>query len=259
MNIPIRMIDLATAVCWVLLIILSASAVYSVKDVQFGLGELQTGMTPDGKILFSLPINISNEGYYDIGSFNFTTRILDQNDNQITEGSTLISTVRRGEKLSVFHNMTFDLNSLQQFDQKYLFNDTQLNATESVSMKLGEIIPVQASENFTILWGAPLYNFELGQPQYSMLNSTHMRVTVFLGFDNHAPIDIIGQAQICMFNSANQLIGLGKTEIKAAQRSHYDNYVGLYVETASVARTARLELEFKTPLFSYGPVVIPYG
>jgi hypothetical protein len=259
MNIPIRMIDLATAVCWVLLIILSALAVYSVKAVQFGLGELQTGTTPDGRILFSVPINISNEGYYNIGSFSFTTRILDQNDHQIAEGSTLISTIGRGEKLSVLHNMTFDLNSLQLLDQKYLFNDTQLNGTESVSMKLGGVIPVQASENFTIPWGAPLYNFKLGQPQYSVHNSTHMQVTVFLSFDNHAPIDISGRAQICMFNGANQLIGLGGTEIKAAQQSHYDNCVELYVETSSVTRTEWMELEFRTPLFSYGPVVIPYG
>lgn len=253
------MLDRATAVCWVLLIVFSVSAVYSIKDVEFNFGEPQTAATSDGRILFSLPINIANEGYYDVGLFNVTTRVLDQNGFTVTEGSTFISTIRRGEKLSILHNMTLDVNRLLQFSQKYLFNDTQLSATESVSMKLAELIPVQASRNFTIPWGAPLYNFRLGEPQYNMFNLTHTQVSVPLSFDNHALVDVNGEAQTRMFNSANQLIGFGRTETKAAQNSLYDGQIVIYAATSSITRAGRFELEFQTQLFSYGPVVIPYG
>jgi hypothetical protein len=258
MDVPIKMIDFATAICWVILIVFSASAVYSVKDLEFNSGEPQIGATSDGRILLSLPINISNNGYYDIGLFNFTTSVQDQKGSTIAQGSTLIPTIRRGEKLLFLHNMTIDANSMLQLNQKYLFNDTQLSATESVSMKLGELIPVQASGNFTIPWGAPLYNLKLGEVQYNTFNLTYTRVIVPLSFDNHASIDIKGEAQILLYNGANQPIGLGRTEVEAAQHSHYDGQVELYVATSSITPTERFELEFQTPLFNYGPAVTPY-
>jgi hypothetical protein len=258
-DVAIRMIDIATAVCWVILVIFSVSAVYSVKDLEFNVGEPQIGTTSDGRILFSLSMNISNGGYYDIGSFNVTTRVLDQSGSAITEGSTFISTIRRGEKLSVLHNMTLDMNRLLQLSQTYLFNDTQLKGTESVGMSLAGLIPVQASGNFIIPWGAPLYDLGLEEPQYSMVNSSYMQVTVPMSFDNHAFVDVNGEALTRMFNNADQLIGFNCTKIESAKHSQYDGEIGLYVETSSITRTGRFELELQTPLFSYGPMVVPYG
>lgn len=259
MDIPIKMIDIATIVCWIFLIIFSVSAVYSVKDLAFDLGRPQLGTTSDGKILFSLPLEIANKGYYNIGLFNVTTKILAENGSIIAEGSTLIPTIEKGETVTVLHNMTFDVAHLLQFDQSYLFNDTQLNTVESVSMRLGEFIPVQASGNFSIPWGAPLYNFKLGEPQYTVINFTHMQVVVPISFDNHAVVDIAGEAQISMYNGTDELVGFDRIDIEALQHSHYDGNFRLYAVTSSITRTGWFELRLQMGLFNYGPMVILYG
>jgi hypothetical protein len=259
MDIPIKMIDIATGISWIFLIIFSVSAVYSVKDLAFDFGRPQLGTTSDGKMLFSLPIEIANKGYYNIGLFNVTTKVLAENGSVIAEGSTLIPTIGKDEILVVLHNMTFDVAHLLEFNQNYLFNDTQLNTVESVSMRLGGFILVQASGNFSIPWSAPLYNFKLGEPQYTVLNFTHMQVTVPISFDNHATVDITGEAQIRMYNGTNELVGFGRIDIEAPQHSHYDGNVGLYAVTSSVTRTGRFELRLQMSLFNYGPMVIPYG
>ena len=251
MDIPIKTIDFATAICWVILIVFCTSAVYSIKDLEFNSGIIQIGTTSDGKILFSLPVKISNNGYYDIDLFNITTTVKDQNGSMIIQGSTLIPTLRKGEKLSFLHNMTADQNSMLQLSQRYLFNDTELSATEFVSMKLGKLIPTQASENFTIPWGAPLYNLRIGEIQYYIFNSTHIRLILLLSFDNHAPIDIKGEAKILLYNADNEKIGLGQTEVEAPQHQHYEGFTELYVATTSITSTKRFELQFQTPLFNY--------
>ena len=259
MDIPIKMIDIVTIISWIFLIIFSVSAVYSIKDLTFDFGVSQLGTTSDGKILFSLPIEIANKGYYNVGLFNVTTIVLAENSSVIAEGSTLIPTIGKGETVTVLHNMTFDVAHLLQFNQSYLFNDTQLNTVESVSMRLGGFIPVQASGNFSIPWGAPLYNFKLGEPQYTVLNFTHMQVTVPMSFDNHATVDITGEAQIRMYNSTNELVGFDRIDIEALQHSHYGGNLRLYAVTSSVTQTGWFELRLQIGLFNYGPVVIPYG
>jgi len=148
---------------------------------------------------------------------------------------------------------------LLQLSRTYLFNDTELNTFEFISMKLGQFIPVQVSENFSIPWGAPLCNFKLGEPQYAQLNLTYTQVTVPISFDNHALIDIAGEVQTNLYNVVDQLVGQSQVEIKAAQQSHYDGSVIFYVAVQSATRTGWFELNFHTGLFSYGPMVIPYG
>ena len=78
MRIPIRIIGTVTTFLWLFLIVFFVSAVYSVKDVSFDLGEPQIETTSDNRILFSLPITIDNKGYYSVGSFNITTEISDK-------------------------------------------------------------------------------------------------------------------------------------------------------------------------------------
>jgi hypothetical protein len=155
--------------------------------------------------------------------------------------------------------MTFAISRLLQLSQTYLFNDTELNTLEFISMKLGQFIPVQVSGNLSIPWGAPLYNFKLGEPRYAQLNLTHMQVTVPISFDNHALIDIAGEVQTTMYNVADQLVGQGQVEIEAAQQSHYEGSVMFCVAVQSATQTGWFELNFHTRLFSYGPMVIPYG
>ncbi len=259
MKIPIRIIGVATTFFWIFLIAFSVSAVYSVKDLQFDFGEPQIGVTSDNKILFSLPITIINKGYYNIGFFNVTTEVSDKKDFTIARGTTFIPIVKKGEGITTTHNATIDVNDLLQSNQNYLFNDTELKILEVVSMRIAEVIPVQASTNLSIAWGAPLYNFTLGEIEYAICNQTHLRAIITISFENHAFFDLTGSIQICMYNSTDMLVGEGQTTIEAQQSSPYHGYLELCVLTAEMTESGYFEVCFLTPFFSYGPLVIPYG
>ena len=259
MDVPIRTIGVATTVFWAILILFAVSLVYSVKDLQFGFGEPQTSAAQDGNITVSMPINVTNNGYYDLGSFNVTSTIFDDSGLTIAWGSTIIPVIAKGRAEIVYHNLTLDVGSLLQRDQNYLFDDTQLSVAESVSMKLAELIPVQASGNFSIHWGAPLYNFTLEQPKYAEFNFTHVRMMVPLRFENHASFGFSGDVRIRMYNDAGSLVGTGDTAIEVPQRSSFKGDMEFWAMASLISTTGRLEIEFQTPFFSYGPEVIPYG
>lgn len=264
MNIPVRMIGIATTIFWVFLIIFSLTAVYSVKDLQFSFGEPQLNMTPDNTAVFSLPVNILNRGYYDLHDFNVTTGVRDQQGTLITQGSTFIPLIGKNEPMTILHNVTISIDDLLQHSQEYLFNDTVLNVDASVGINLVQLIPAQASGNFTIPWGAPLYNLAVGSPSYSMVNSTHFRASVPISFENHAFFDVTGNLRVRMFDDANTQIGRGQTTITAYQHSSFSDYVDVLFQAPSVIAptpsfSGHLEITIRTPLFNYGPLVIPYG
>jgi len=234
MRIPIRMISMATTFFWIFLIVFLVSAVYSVKDVRFDFGEPQIGLTSDNKMLFSLPITIDNKGYYNIGSFNVTTEILDHEGFMITRASTFIPVIEKSRQVMATHNVTIDVNDLLQNSQDYLFNDTELEMCETVSIKLTEVIPVQASTNLSMPWGAPLYNFMLGENEYAGFNGTHMTATIPISFENHASFDLTGSIQMRMYNSTNILVSEGQTTIETPQNTQYYGQIELNVPIVSI-------------------------
>lgn len=259
MRIPIRIIGTATTFLWLFLIVFFVSAVYSVKDVSFDVGEPQTDITPDNSILFSLPVMIENRGYYSVGSFNMTTEISDNEGFIITRGSTFIPAIERGREITKTHNMTIDVSDLLQSSQDYLFNDTELEIHETVSMKLAGVIPVQASTNLSMPWGAPLYNFTLVEIGYVAYNQTHTRAIISISFENHAFFDLTGSILIRMYNSTSTVLGEGQTAIEAPQDAHYQGQVELNVPKAGISLKGYFEVYFLTPFFNFGPLVIPYG
>jgi len=259
MNIPIRAIGIATTVFWAILILFSVSVAYSVKDLQFGFGEPQIGTTLDNKVLVSLPINVTNKGYYNIGLFNVTSVALDEGGFTVAQGSSVVPVIEKDRTVVLFHNLTLDINDLLQRDQNYLFNDTQLTVVECVSMKLAELIPVQASGNFSIPWGAPMHNFTLEQPKYLATNLTHIQIAVPLSFENHAVFSFCGNVRIRMYNNAGLLVGSDDTAISVPQNSRYKGSIEFWVMASAISSNGRLEIELQTPFFSYGPQVIAYG
>jgi hypothetical protein len=259
MRVPIKMIGLATTFFWIFLIAILITAVYSAKDLQFDFGQPQMGTTPDNKLLVSIPVTIINNGFYDIDYFNITTEILDRNGFQITNGSTFIPVVGKGQQVTATHNMTIDVNDLLQRDENFLFNDTELGINEIGSIRIAGIIPVQASTNFSMPWGAPLCNFALGPYQYTPINLTHVSVSIPISFENHASFDIDGSIRIRMYNSTNGQIGRGRTDIQVIHNSPYSGYISFNVQTAGMTQNGRFEVYFRTSFFNYGPIVIPYG
>jgi len=256
------MIGLATTFFWIFLIAFAVSAIYSfIRDVRFHFGELQppTSLTETNEMILSLPITIENRGFYNIGFFNITTEISDEEGFIVTRGNTCITVINRNDVVTINHNMTVNVTDLLQKKQNFLFNDTELKIYEVLSMTAAEIIPFQASTNLSIPWGAPLHNFRLGEPEYTVFNLTHSRVTLPISFENHAFFDIAGNIAIRMYNDADLLVGEGRTSIDASKHSSYNGYVELYVLSIEITPSGHFEVGFLTSLLDYGPLVIPYG
>jgi len=259
MNIPIRMIGLATTFVWIFLVVFLVSAVYSVRDSQFDLGKPQVSVTMENKLLVSLPINIVNNGYYDIGAFNLTTEILDADGFMIRRDSTFLRIISRGGKVTALHDVTLNFDDLLDSSEDYLFNDTDLTVAAFAGMRIAEFIPVQVSTNFSLPWGGPLYNFTLGEPERAGFNLTHFRVTVPMSFENHAFFDVIGNIQVQMYSSSDLLVGDNRTSIEAPQHSMYNGRVEFHVPITELTSRGRFNVYFQTSFFECGPLVIHYG
>lgn len=259
MRIPIRMIGITTTFFWIFLIAFFVSAVYSVKDLHFDFGEPQMNLTADNDILFLIPITITNKGFYSLSDFNLTTQISDAENFIIANGTSFIPTINKDEAATVAHNVTIDFNELLQHNKNFLFNDTELEIYEMVGMRIAEIIPIQASTNYSMPWGAPLYNFVLGKPQHVAANSTHVRVNLPISFENHAFFNVAGNIKIKMYNNASLLLGEGQISMDVPQQSSYNGIVEFYVLRKEITDNGNFEISISTPLFNYENWVIPYG
>lgn len=259
MKVAVQMIGVATTFFWLVLIVFFISAVYSAKDVQFSMGEPQIVFASEDELLFSLPVTIENKGYYSIGSFNVTTEILDKEGFRITGGSTFIPAIERNRETVINHNLTMETNDLLRISQDYLFNDTELEVQATFGLELAEVIPVQASKNLSIEWGAPLYNFTVGKIEYTASNVTHATVQVPISFENHALFNLNGAAQIFMHNSTDILIGEGQTTFEAAQNERYRGNVTIDVPIWGITDSGYFEVKLSTPIFEFEPLVFPYG
>lgn len=253
------MIGIATTFFWIFLLAYLISAVYSVKDLHFNFGEPQMSLTQDNQIVLSLPIAITNNGFYNIGFFNVTSEISDIEGFVISRGSTFIPVIKKGEEVATTHDVTLNIKDFLQKGQTYLFNDAELKVYATLSLKLAEMIPVQASTNLSVPWGAPFHNFNLGEPECAELNLTHFRVTVPISFENHAFFDMTGNIQTRMYSNAGSLVGDAQTTFEAPQHSSYNGSVEFYILMNEMPQSGRFEVYLATPLFNYGPLVIPYG
>jgi hypothetical protein len=262
MKVPIRMTGIATSVLWIFLIIFCVSALYSLKDVQVQFGEPRISLTQDNEMLFSLPIGIFNNGLYNLGRFNVTTVIMGQQDETLARGSTSLPIISKGEAVNITHQMTVNLTSLLSTYQNLLFNDTELQINATASITAAEVIPIQVSSNLSIPWGAPLYDFTLGPPEFTVIgeaNSTvSCRVDVPLSFENHAFFDLAGTVRLRIYNGTNVFTSEGEVAIEVGQHSFYHGSLELYLPASFATRNGYFEVYFSTSLFSNGPLVIPY-
>ena len=259
MKIPIKMIRIVTAFFWIFLFAILITAAYSSRDLQLTFGQPKLGMTLDNKLLVSIPITIINKGLFNVEYLNITTKIIDQDGFEIANGSTFIPVVEKDQQVTKTHNMTVDLNDLLQRNRNYLFDDTKLGINEIGSIRIAGIIPVEASMNVSIPWGAPLYNFTLGQYQYILVNNTFVSVTIPVSFDNHASVDLNGNIQTRMYNNTDGLIGSGLIDIDVSQNSPYNGQIEFVVQTKEITESGHFEGYLHTSFFDYGPIVIPYG
>jgi len=263
MNVPIRMLGVATTIFWILLAAFIAIAAYSVKDLNFNLGEPEFAAAPNGDLILSLPLHIDNRGYYSLKEFHLSTVFSDAEGAEISRANTFVPVIPHGEDITVIHNVTLSPTSLLEKGEQYLFNDNDLNVSVTAGLNFAELLPAEISTNFTFPWGAPFYNFALGEPSLSQVSSTRATVTFPMSFENHAAFDIAGNIRMELYDSMNSLLSESQTIVNVPQRAGYNRNVEFSVPLSasllSAAQSGHCDVYFDIGVIQYGPLVIPYG
>jgi len=258
-NVPIRMLGIATTIFWIVLAAFIASAAYSLKDLGFGVGDPQFTTTPDHGLIFTLPLFIDNRGYYSLKSFDLTTVFSDAEGVEISKASSFLPVIPAEQNTSILHNVTLGLNGIAE---KYLFEDANLTCQVTAGLNFAEIVPTQLSANVGFLWGAPLYGFKLGNPQLSGSNPTYLATKVPLSFENHAAFDIVGNVTVRLFAGQDTLLAESQSTINASKNTRYSGALNFSVPVSAASAgnlSGHFEVYFSTTMFECGPVVIPYG
>jgi hypothetical protein len=263
MSVVIRTIGIASAVLWVFLIGFAVSAVFSVKDFQFEFGAMQTTLDSQNEVVFALPVGVVNNGLYSISDFDVSSIMVDDQGLTLASGSTFVPLIGTGQSVNTTHVIRVRLSDLLNGSTRLLFDDVDLRLAETFSMKAAELIPVQASSNMSIQWGAPLYNFALGTPQLSEDASGHggssVGVVVPVSFEDHAFFGFNGTLLVRVYNNASVLIGAGQTFFDVSQKSPFRQKLMVDAAMQNVTFTGHYEVFVETPLFSVGPLVFPYA
>ena len=105
MNVPIKMLGIATTSFWIILVGFIASAAYSMKDLNFGVGEPQFTATPNQDLTLTLPLYNENRGYYSLKGINLTTVFSDAEGTEISRASTFIAAIPHSENVTIMHNV----------------------------------------------------------------------------------------------------------------------------------------------------------
>ena len=263
MNVPIRMLGIATSIFWILLVGFIASAAYSLKDLNFSIGEPQFTTTSNRDMALSLPLYIYNGGFYGLKGFNLTTLFSDANGTEVSRSSTFVSTIPHGQNTTILHNVTLNMDKLAESDEQYLFNDANLNAEVTAGLNFAELLPVQLSTNFTFPWGAPLYDLTLGQPRFRNPTRTSTAITVPISFENHAAFDLNGTVHANLYDKDGTLLAESEKLLDVSKGSEYAGNFDFAVPLSTVSQSSmtggRVEVSFSTSMFEYGPVVKSIG
>lgn len=255
----LRALGWATTIFWIFLIAFAGTCVYSAANTRIKLGEPQV-FPSETAITISFPLFINNSGYYDISDLNVTTLLEDIDGVCVSKSTTIITLVPKGRNIVKTHNITINLNDIAYNFYYYLFNDTEFNLQQHFKLKFARVIPFHALANMKIPWGAPLYNFSVKQVSYQCSYLTNCTVTVSFAFENHSPyFDVIGKLRLEIYNSNGEQIGIGETTADAPSHSSFEGTVDIVVDGEKFTAQGEIFFYFETPLFNFGPLVIPYG
>lgn len=258
MRYAVRALGWATKVLWILIILFSATSVYSAFNVRMSFGEPHDYFS-NGFLIVSIPLFINNTGFYDLSELNITANVMDYNGSLVGRSSTFVPLIPRNSNIKMTHNASMSLDDIISKTQIYLLNDSVFNVDSSVKLIFAHAIPFQASMNKTIPWGAPLYNFSIGDISYVYHNLTHQVVTIPLSFENHSPyFGVDGTMQFEMLNSRGETVGSETSSMDVPQHSGYSSQAELIADASKLTPSGEIHFFFETSVFSFGPVVMLY-
>ncbi len=262
MKVVIRALEVTTIIITILLMTVVGIAAYSVKDLQVGYGYSSITQGTNQSLILSLPFYINNVGLTNLRNFKLTTTVLSLNNSAISQDSTFVENIQKGNNATIQHNVTLSIDRLIQNSERYLLQDENLTVRIDTEMTLAEILPCNISTNFSLPWGAPLHNLTLSQPKTQPFNSTHMQIEASLSFENHAAFPLRGKVSAEVFNSAetneSNVIFLDVSPGSAFQ-GDFRFFVPLSDSADSFFSAGNCSLYFSTDLFEYGPLVIRLG
>ena len=259
MRYAVRALGWATKILWILIIVFSATAVYSAMNIRMSFGQPQA-YPSSGFVVISVPLFVNNSGFYDLTELNMTVDVIDYNGSLLSASSTFVASIPRNSGVDTAHNVSMNLDDATSQLQFYLFNDAVFNIDMSLKVKFASAVPFQVSMNTTIPWGAPLYNFSVGQVSFNYLNLTHQEVIISVSFENHSPyFGVDGFMRVEIYNDNDELLGFTVSGLNVPSHSSYDGQVEMIVDASKITGSGEVRFYFETSTFSIGPVVMPYG
>jgi len=259
MQMAIRALGWATKLLWIIILAIIITIAYSATQISIAFGEPQT-ITSGQAVTLSFPININNQGLYDLTQLNVTTKITDQNGQTLANGTSIAQSVQRGTMKAIVHSVT--INFSQMLAQSSLvLNDTSLTVFQYVSLNYASAIPLSVHANYTMPWGAPLSNLAISNPTFTSYNETHSIVSVQLYFENHNQyIPVTGITRVEIYTARQTLKGTGTANIDAQPNTSYSTQVNALVTNfRTLPPRGEIHVFFEASAFNYGPVVIPFG
>lgn len=244
---PLRVLSWATRFFWIITFAFAVTCVYSATLIRVDFCEPIVTFTEEDLVV-ALPIVFDNKGYYGISDLNITTLLADCEGRRISETTTYTTQIPPQENATIFHNVAFDLREITARPD-YLFNDSNFTLFSSVQLNYASLIPFALKTNITIPWGAPLHNFTAGVPEYTVYNTTHLRVQVPIKFQNNSPyFNVTGTIRIEILNSAGQLVGMGTVSMDVPFMVFYDGRIEALV-SSRMTETAQILVYVETEMF----------
>jgi hypothetical protein len=257
MKYAMRALGWLVYVLWLVIIVFTATALYSAFQMHVDFGEPQTS-TSGGTINTSQTFSIENNGFYEIYNLNLTTVIQELTGTPVSRDSTVVRMIPSGRRIDSAHNVSFSLNDITSAGlSNLLFNDTNLEIEMSVALSYADTIPFKISTNYTMPWGAPLYHITIGDASINPQNAADARVILPFSFENHSFFDLNGTMHTEIINTLNQRVGTSTTSINAPPQSGYSTHLEFLVPLGSASTLKEAQIYFNTSVLSYGPVVIP--
>ncbi|MFQ6068069.1 MAG: hypothetical protein ACE5KD_00845 [Candidatus Bathyarchaeia archaeon] len=258
MNVPLRALSWARRFFWIIALAFAVICVYSATLIRVNFGEPVVAFTGED-FTVTLPIVFDNKGYYDIADLNVTTLVAEYKKEQISKASTYLPQIPSQSNVTIFHNVNLHLKEIiTQAD--YLFNDSNFTLHGSIYLNYANLIPFGFEANRTIPWGAPLFNFTVGAPEYNAYNTTHLKANILINFQNHSPyFSVTGTIRVEILNDRYQIFGTGQSLVDASPNALYESEVEMLVNTVMVTERGQFHVYIETEMFNYGPMVINYG
>lgn len=249
----LRALGWATKVLLILIIIFCVTSVYSAFNLRMSFGEPQATCS-EGILLLSFPLFVNNSGYYDLSDLNLTAKVIDYNGTILLSSATFVPLVTRGSNVVIMHNVSINLDNTNL--TRLLFQDDNFEASMSIAMKFARTIPIEILTNETIPWGAPFYNFSIGEITF---NGTHGVAPI--SFENHSPFsNVAGTTQFEIYNDESEYVGSCRKSLDVPSNSGYQDQIELVVDDPTkLTLSGQVHVFFETSMLSFGPVVIPYG